>query len=364
IQTEIGAPETSAPSETNLPSSESSIQVADTGDVITDVNFACNKYERFYYVADRTYTYNGAPITFKDENTITVNGQEKSLKNRATIPTIITKNGTATIKLSGIENPIGQISGEWNIYRGGGAQIVYDSDITGKETVSSTLNDDEDFTLTISALTPGTYHLKNGRIFEKANEWSPGTNLGNGVVTEAYFKALPELTLVVEETANAGQVVMDMINALPEVEALTLKERDAVEMARAAYMALSSETGQLVANIETLKAAEAKIKMLLCSRYKDGTYEGIAPGRNDDITVSVTVENGTIKTITEINQSETDYFWKQALDMFKRIISRQDTDTDTVTGATMSSKGIQNAVADALTKATIEKPVERYLGDK
>ncbi|MEF9918005.1 MAG: hypothetical protein RR790_01910, partial [Eubacterium sp.] len=242
--------------------SESSIQAVATGDVITDANFACNKYERFYYVADRTYTYNGESVTFKDENTITVNGQEKALKNCATVPTITVKDGTATIKLSGIKNPIGGIPGEWNINFGGGAQIVYDTDITGKETVSSTLNDDEDFTLTISALTPGTYHLTNGRIFEKANDYSPGTDLGNGVVTQGYFRALPELTVVVEGSVGAEQAVIDMISALPKTDALTLENADAVYSARTAYTALTPEEQALVTNIEILKAAEAKIESL------------------------------------------------------------------------------------------------------
>ena len=62
--------------------------------------------------------------------------------------------------------------------------------------------------------------------------------------------------------AAAAQVVIDQIAALPTVENLTLENANAVSAARAAYDALTEAQKALVANYDTLTAAEAKIAQL------------------------------------------------------------------------------------------------------
>ncbi len=57
-------------------------------------------------------------------------------------------------------------------------------------------------TLTLSNISAGTYHLTGGTIYEKANEWSPGHDFGNGTVTEACFGTLPDITVTVGGSAS------------------------------------------------------------------------------------------------------------------------------------------------------------------
>ena len=70
------------------------------------------------------------------------------------------------------------------------------------------------------------------------------------------------------------------------------------------------------------------------------------------ITVSVTISNDLITAITVVTHSDDavyfDYAWAGVTNS---ILSSQNTNVDAVSGATFSSEGIRDAVADALTKA-------------
>lgn len=85
--------------------------------------------------------------------------------------------------------------------------------------------------------------------------------------------------------------------------------------------------------------------------YTDGTYEGTGTGKKGDITLSVTITDGKISSITEVSQSETESFWKKAKALFETIITEQSTDVDSISSATLSSDGIKEAVNNALAKA-------------
>ena len=89
--------------------------------------------------------------------------------------------------------------------------------------------------------------------------------------------------------------------------------------------------------------------------YKDGTYQGTGTGfRGAATTVSVSIKNDKITNISTVSYGDDKPFYNQAYaTVSKEIISSQSTDVDTVSGATFSSNGIMNAVADALGKAKI-----------
>jgi uncharacterized protein with FMN-binding domain len=87
--------------------------------------------------------------------------------------------------------------------------------------------------------------------------------------------------------------------------------------------------------------------------YADGTYEGSGTGyRNGTTTVSVTVDGGAISNIEVISYEDDEPFFKRAYDtVISDIVDSQSTDVDAVSGATFSSRGIMDAVADALSSA-------------
>ncbi|MDP4120726.1 MAG: 4Fe-4S binding protein [Bacillota bacterium] len=89
------------------------------------------------------------------------------------------------------------------------------------------------------------------------------------------------------------------------------------------------------------------------SSIKDGVYQGSGTGyRGGTTTVSVTVKNGKISDISVISTQDDQEFFDRAYSVISQeIISSQSTQVDTVSGATYSSMGIMDAVANALEKA-------------
>lgn len=86
------------------------------------------------------------------------------------------------------------------------------------------------------------------------------------------------------------------------------------------------------------------------SEYKDGTYTGVGHGKNPDLKVSVTVKEGKIGNIEILSSKETK--GKEAFNVVtKEIIATQSTKVDAVSGATLSSKGVMEAVNNALNES-------------
>lgn len=84
-------------------------------------------------------------------------------------------------------------------------------------------------------------------------------------------------------------------------------------------------------------------------KYIDGTYEGSGQGYRGTTSVKVKVSNGNITSITIESYKDDDQFFNKAKStIINEIISAQSTDVNTVSGATFSSKGIIEAVANAL----------------
>jgi fumarate reductase flavoprotein subunit len=85
---------------------------------------------------------------------------------------------------------------------------------------------------------------------------------------------------------------------------------------------------------------------------KDGTYTATARGMFGDITVTLAVSGGKISGIAQTNELETPYIGVLALnELISAVIVAQDVNVDTVSGATQTSNGFRNAVADCLKQA-------------
>ncbi len=85
--------------------------------------------------------------------------------------------------------------------------------------------------------------------------------------------------------------------------------------------------------------------------WRDGTYTGSGKGFGGTIKVSVTVAQGKMSSIKILSHHDGSSFINKAKKVITRMISRQTTNVDTVSGATYSSQGIILAVRDALKKA-------------
>lgn len=86
--------------------------------------------------------------------------------------------------------------------------------------------------------------------------------------------------------------------------------------------------------------------------YKEGIYYGTAEGYSGDVSVAVVIQEKTIKAILITENSDDEAFFNRAMDVVKKVIKTQKTDdVDMVSGATYSSKGLLNAIKNALKQA-------------
>ncbi len=102
------------------------------------------------------------------------------------------------------------------------------------------------------------------------------------------------------------------------------------------------------------------------SKYKDGTYYGNGTGFAGTIKVKVVIKNGKIKKITVEESSDDAGYLSRAKAVLDKIMEKQGTDVDTVSGATYSSTGLIHAVRDALKDAdgTKKKSEKKKSGKK
>ncbi|MFZ7103584.1 MAG: ABC transporter substrate-binding protein [Peptococcaceae bacterium] len=93
---------------------------------------------------------------------------------------------------------------------------------------------------------------------------------------------------------------------------------------------------------------------------KAGSYTGKAAGYHGDLTVATEIDTeGNISNITVSQHSETENIGTAAIEKIpERIIAAQSLEVDSIAGATRTSKGIINAVANSLEAAG--KDLARY----
>ena len=100
-------------------------------------------------------------------------------------------------------------------------------------------------------------------------------------------------------------------------------------------------------------AATALLAAGANAAYKDGSYTGEGQGKSGPVKVQVTVKAGKIASIKVLEQKETPMIFKGAeAGVIPAIVKANGTKgVATVSGATLSSKGIIAATNAALAKA-------------
>ena len=89
-------------------------------------------------------------------------------------------------------------------------------------------------------------------------------------------------------------------------------------------------------------------------QYKDGVYEGVAEGFNGAIKVKVTIAKGSITKVEILSHKEDDPYFSKSKGVISKMLGKPGKNVDTVSGATFSSKGIIDAINNAVSKAGIE----------
>lgn len=89
--------------------------------------------------------------------------------------------------------------------------------------------------------------------------------------------------------------------------------------------------------------------------FKAGTYTASAQGIHGPVTVEVTFSADRIEKVAVTKQTETQGIGTKAVELLPaRIVERQSPAVDTVSGATITSTAIRNAVADCVKQAGVD----------
>ena len=103
---------------------------------------------------------------------------------------------------------------------------------------------------------------------------------------------------------------------------------------------------------ETTAAATTAAASEEAGIYTPGTYTGTAAGKNGDVKVEVTFSANAIDSVKVVEHSETAGISDGAIENIPTaIVAGQSLAVDTVSGATITSEAILNAVADAVAQA-------------
>ncbi|SDL00349.1 flavocytochrome c [Natronincola ferrireducens] len=89
--------------------------------------------------------------------------------------------------------------------------------------------------------------------------------------------------------------------------------------------------------------------------FTTGTFEGVGNGLHGEIKVSVEVKDGIINGINIIEEKENEVLGKAAFEaIIKNVLGTNSTDVDVVTGSTYSSKGLLEAIDNALSEGDVK----------
>ncbi|MBQ9014531.1 MAG: FMN-binding protein [Firmicutes bacterium] len=112
-----------------------------------------------------------------------------------------------------------------------------------------------------------------------------------------------------------------------------------------------ASVSEAVKKAATPKGSKSVGKVSESGNYTDGVYYGSATGFKSTIKVKVVIKDGKIASIDVVSHGDDAAYFNRAKALLGRIVLKQTTNVDTVSGATYSSTGLIKAVRNALAKA-------------
>jgi uncharacterized protein with FMN-binding domain len=159
-----------------------------------------------------------------------------------------------------------------------------------------------------------------------------------------------------EETEVKEVIPPEEIVTIQEEKALAIEEVVPIqeEVAPAQEKPVPAKEEITPAKKETTTAEKPTQAVQEEISQKTETLEGSARGFKSTITVEVKKTGDTIESITVLSHRDDRKWYNRAVVVLDNILKSQSTDVDTVSGATYSSRGLINAVRDALGQPLID----------
>lgn len=119
------------------------------------------------------------------------------------------------------------------------------------------------------------------------------------------------------------------------------------------------ESSTVVENVSETEETETAV-----GDYEDGIYEGTGTGYSGDVKVKVTVKNHQIVSVEIVSSKDDAAFFNRARALTDTIVKAQTWEVDSISGATYSSRGIREAVKNALTGSNEKSSPAKASGKK
>lgn len=210
-----------------------------------------------------------------------------------------------------------------------------DTTSTKKTTASSSTNEEAE--------------KSEDKAMEDSVETSTIENQGDKTTSEDSSTSTDNLT-VVQSSDDAGTTTYSSSSEVSTQSMDTPAQDTTVSQAPIASTNSQVNTSPNTSN-DAPAIAEPTPEPVITKTYTDGRYSGSAQGCNGTIAVSVTISDDTITKIVIADHKDDEPFISNASAVINSIIATQSTSVDAVSGATLSSNGIINAVANALASA-------------
>ena len=197
--------------------------------------------------------------------------------------------------------------------------------------------------------------------YKDGTYYGTGTGFGGTVKVKVVIKKGKISSIDVVSHADGGSYMAKASSLLDKIISKQSTNVDTVSGAtyssagliKAVRNALSQAAVKDKKDSEKTEKEDEKKEETLTGKfpYPDGVYYGTAEGYLDDITVAIVIENKTITTILVTKAGDDDTFLAKAKAVIDKVLKKQTTKVDTVSGATYSSNGILNAIKNALSEA-------------
>ncbi|MGO4936365.1 FMN-binding protein [Fundicoccus sp. Sow4_H7] len=215
---------------------------------------------------------------------------------------------------------------------------------TDQVTFRSAINNEEVATMPTGELTDGTYTGEadghNGPLKVEVvveNGAISAVNLLEHVESEAI--ADPAIDQIPQAIIDNNSTDIDSISGA------TVSSKAIITAVNNALSGDASETTTVV----TEESTEEPDEETQAVTFEDGTYNGEAEGHNAPLTVEVTVTDGAISDVQVVDHQETEGISDPAIEEIPAaIVEANSTDVDFVSGASVTSEAIVNAVNNAL----------------
>lgn len=170
--------------------------------------------------------------------------------------------------------------------------------------------------------------------------------------TPEYFS---RASAVIGKILNSGNVNVDSVsgatissNAIKKAVADALRKAGSKQQAKMSTVKKDTRNANLNDRVSTGSGSEVSTDSL---NLNDGVYTGSGQGFNGPIRVRVTVSSGNITNVEILSHSDDAPYFNRAKAVIGRLLGKPGKSVDTVSGATYSSRGIIDAVRNALANA-------------